>query len=118
MSPSQSAISQWGWGFHTVWGGIHPWDLGFRRRVVELRNVEGFLIRGWNLNFPVYSGTSTLARGETLAVRWLHERQSISNHPVGLGFPHRAGRYRPVESPFSSPGCWRRKDMEGFLIWG
>lgn len=24
ISPSQSAISPWGWGFHTVHGGIDP----------------------------------------------------------------------------------------------
>ena len=34
MSPSQSATSQWGWGFHTVWSGIDPGDLHFRPRVV------------------------------------------------------------------------------------
>ena len=31
MSPSQSAITQWGWGFHTVRGDIGPTDLCFRR---------------------------------------------------------------------------------------
>ena len=25
-NPSQSAISRWGWGFHTVRGGIDPGD--------------------------------------------------------------------------------------------
>ena len=34
------------------------------------------------------------------------------------GFPHRAGRYRPGESPFSSPGCWFFRCMEGFVIRG
>ena len=29
-SPSRSTISQWGWGFHTVEGGIDPGDLRFR----------------------------------------------------------------------------------------
>ena len=38
--------------------------------------------------------TSTSARGATLAARWLHEPQPISNQPVGLGLSHRAGRYR------------------------
>ena len=27
MSSSQSAISQWGWGFHTVRSAIDPWEL-------------------------------------------------------------------------------------------
>ena len=34
MNPSQSATSLWGWGFHTVRGGIDPGDLRFRRRAV------------------------------------------------------------------------------------
>ena len=33
-SPSQSVITQWGWGFHTLGGGIDPGDLRFRPRVV------------------------------------------------------------------------------------
>ena len=32
MSPSQSAITQWGWGFHTLRGGIDQGDLRFRPR--------------------------------------------------------------------------------------
>ena len=59
-----------------------------------------------------------MARGATLAARWLHEPQPISNQPVGLGFPHRAGRYRPCGSPFSSPHCWSCRRMEGFLLQG
>ena len=59
-----------------------------------------------------------LSRGETLAARWFHEPQPISDQLVGLGFPHRAVRYRPGGSSFSSPVCWRCRDVEGFLIWG
>ena len=50
--------------------------------------------------------------------RWLHEPQPISNQPVGLGFPHRAGRYRPGEPPFLSLDWWSCRYMEGFMIWG
>ena len=82
----------------------------------KCRGMEGFLIRGWDLNLPVSGATSILARGATLAALWLHEPQPISNHPVGLGFPHRAGRYRPGGSPFSSRGCWSRMDTERFEI--
>ena len=39
--------------------------------------------------------TSTLARGLTSAVRWLHKLQGNSNQPMGVEFPHRARRYRP-----------------------
>ena len=60
------------------------------------------MIQRWDL-VPECGGTSTLTRGATIAARWLHEPQKISNHSVGLGFPHRVGRYGPVGSPFSSP---------------
>ena len=46
----------------------------------------------------------TLARGSTLAARWLFEPQPISNLWVGVRFPHRAGRYRPAEILFFFPG--------------
>ena len=43
MSPSQSAITQWSWGFHTVWGGIGPGDLILRPRVVGVVEIwKGF----------------------------------------------------------------------------
>ena len=45
--------------------------------------MEGFLIRGWEIILPGCGGTSPLAGGVTLAARWLHESQPISNHPVG-----------------------------------
>ena len=80
--------------------------------------MEGFLIRGWEIILPGCGGTSALARGVTLIARWLHEPQPISNHPVGLEFPHRAGRYRPGRSLFSFPGCWSCRVMEEFLIRG
>ena len=80
--------------------------------------MEGFLIRGWELILPGCDGASGLARGATLAARWLHEPQPISNQPMWLGFPHRAGLYRPGRSLFSSSGCWSCRDMEGFLIRG
>ena len=106
------------WGFHTVWGGIDPWDNRLGSRFVGIcRDMEEFLIRGWDLNLPVSGPTSTLAGGATLAARW-HAPQPISNHPVGLGFPHLAGRCRPEGSAFSSPDCWRCRDMEGFLNQG
>ena len=62
--------------------------------------MEGFLIRGWGIMLPGYSGTSALARGATLAARWLHDPQPVSNQPVGLGFPHPERRYRLGGSAF------------------
>ena len=32
--PSQSAIGQWGWGFHTVRGGFDPGNNRFRPQIV------------------------------------------------------------------------------------
>ena len=66
--------------------------------------MEEFMIRAWELTLPGCGGTSALARGATLAARWLHEPQPISNQPVALGFPHLAGRYRPEGSAFRPRG--------------
>ena len=80
--------------------------------------MKVFLMRGWEIIFPGCGETSVLARRATLAARWLHEPQPISHHPVGVGFPHLAGRYRPGGSAFLSPGCLSCSDMEGFLVRG
>ena len=39
MNPSQSAISKWGWSFHTVWGGIDPEGHRFRPSFVVVVNL-------------------------------------------------------------------------------
>ena len=39
MSPSQLAITQLGWGFYTLRGGIYPGDLRFRPQVVGVVEV-------------------------------------------------------------------------------
>ena len=64
--------------------------------------MEGFLILAWDLNLPVSGATLAVAGEATLAARWLHEPQSISNQPVWLGFPQRAEQYQPGGSPFST----------------
>ena len=66
--------------------------------------MEGFLTRGWEFILPGCGGTSALAQGATLAARWLHEPQPISNQPVGLGLSHPGGPNRSGGPPFSSPG--------------
>ena len=38
-NPSQSAISEWGWGFHIVQGGIDPGDHRFRAQFVAVEDV-------------------------------------------------------------------------------
>ena len=59
------------------------------------RDLEGLLIRRWDCVLPGCGGNLALARLVTLAARWLQELQSTSNLPVGLGSPHRTGRYYP-----------------------
>ena len=66
--------------------------------------MEGFLTPRWELILSGCGGTSALARGATLAARWLHESQPISNQSVELGFPQPAGRYRPEEICGFVPG--------------
>ena len=39
MSPSQSAITKWGWGLHSMRGDIDPLDLRFRPRVIGVEDV-------------------------------------------------------------------------------
>ena len=50
------------------------------------RDMAGFLIRGWEIILAGCGETSTLARGATLAARWLRGPQPISNQLVGWGF--------------------------------
>ena len=117
MSPSQSPTSQWGCGSHRA-RRYRPWGSSFSSLVCwSCTAMEGFLIRGWEFIFPWCGANSALAPGATLAACWLHKPRPISNKPVGLGFPHRAGRYRPG-SAFSCPGCWSCRDVEGFLTRG
>ena len=70
----------------------------------EFRCVEGFPIR---VVIYILRGC-----GETPRV------SPLSDQPVGLGFPHGVGRYRPEGPPFTSPvrrGC---RCMEGWMIGG
>ena len=38
-NPSQSEIDRWGWGFHTVRGGINPDDIRVHPRLVGVVDV-------------------------------------------------------------------------------
>ena len=62
--------------------------------------MEGFLIRGWELILPGCDGTSALSREATLAARWLHEPQPISNQLVGWGFYTVRGGIDPGDHRF------------------
>ena len=97
------ASSQWGWGFHTELGGIHPGVHHVRPRFVGLYiHMEGFMMRGWNtLSSPGRASPT-------------NPRLRFSNEPE----PHRAGRCRPGEPLVSSPVCWSCKYMEGLWCCG
>ena len=56
-------------------GGIPVFSPGWW----SCRDIEEFLSWGWDPILPGCDGTSTLSRGATFAVRWLHEPRPISN---------------------------------------
>ena len=115
-APQQISNHPVGLGFSHPAGRYRPGGSAFLSPGCwSCRDIVEFLTRGWELIFPWCGGTSTLSQGAPLAACWLNEPQPISNHPVGLGFPHPAGRYRPGGSAFSSVASWSCGDMEGIL---
>ena len=102
MSPTQSATSQWGWGFHTMRGGIDPEGFRFRPRLVSCRDMEGYLIRGKDPILPGCGRISTMSRGATLVVRWLHDPSQSATSQWGWGFHTVKSGIDPGGSPFSS----------------
>lgn len=99
----QLTIGQWGCGVHTARGGIDPVDFCFRPRLVRVKDVQKDLsTRGWIPSSPGGAGSFC-------------KLPPISNHPVELGYPYRAGRYRPREPLFPSLGCRSCRYTEGFL---
>ena len=62
--------------------------------------MEGYLVREWELILPGCGGTSALARGATLAARWLHEPQPVSNQLVAWGFHTARGGVEPGDLYF------------------
>ncbi|CAM9319041.1 unnamed protein product [Laminaria digitata] len=66
-------------------------------------------------NYYHTTAISTTSRGN-LAARWLHEPQPIGVQLMWVRFLHLARRYRPGGCPFSSPGCWSRRCLEGFQV--
>ena len=115
MSPGQSATSQCGRGFHatvSIRGSPLTSPVCW-----SCRDMEGFLIRGWERILPACGKTSSFARGQPLAAHWLHD--PANPQPVSaVGFPHRAGRYRLGRSLFSSQGCWSYRGTKRFMIRG
>ena len=76
---SQSATSQWGWGFRTVWGGVDLGGVHVRPPVVG--GIYVWKVSGdWNLSSPEYACS-------------MHDPQQTSDQPLRFVSPHRVGWY-------------------------
>ena len=84
-----------GLGFSHTPGRYRPGGCAFSSpRFLGCIYMGDFLTRRWEIILPVFSETSALDARAPLTSRWLHEPRAISNHQVGLGFPHTPGGYR------------------------
>ena len=81
-SSHQSTISQRDWSFLAV-GALSTGE----RSVVLPRLVEGL-----DISNDLWTGDGILSSSSGAGPT--HEPQSVRDQPVGLGFPHRAGRYQ------------------------
>ena len=80
-SSNQSAISQRDWGFLAGQGGVDPRKLGLLPRLMEILEI-------WD---DLWTGDGTLYPPEVELAQHTNHGQP-ENSPVGLGFPHPAGR--------------------------
>ena len=91
LSPRQSAIGRWDWGFHTVRGGVNPGDHRFRPGVVGVVDVmERFLNLGSGPILPGCDGIVRFSRGATSAARaapthWPRARGQGGGSANGIG---------------------------------
>ena len=95
VSPSQSPISQRGWHFHTVRGGIDPGDHCFIPGSLELYvyEVRKDFGSGDGLSSPGAAGPRRWPEGNCYPCVG-------SMSPPNQRSGNRAGRYRPAVSPF------------------
>ena len=111
-------IGGWGWDFGILRGGIAPRDHFLVPGVLELQ-MYGRTSDPSNESYPPGGKREIdVSRVATVPARILYEPQPISDQLIGVGYPHRAGRHRPVASLLSCSGCWCFLCMEGFLVWG
>ena len=100
MSPSQSAITQRGWGAPHPAGRYRPGGSAFSSAGFwSCRDMEGFLSRGWELILPGCGGTSALARGATLTARCSMSSSPSAIIQWGWGFRTLRGGIDPGELP-------------------
>ena len=65
MSPSHSAITQLGWGFHTLRGGTDPGDIRFVPRIVGVVDIlANFLPADGKLSSPGAAGAQRYPEGQ------------------------------------------------------
>ena len=83
-SSNQAAISRRDWGFLTVQDGVDPRMLRLLPRLMEVLEID--VERPLNRGCP-----NILPRWSWPNMRTMANRKV--SRPVGLGFPHRAGRY-------------------------
>ena len=106
----QPISSQLCCGSHTVRGGIDSGDHQGHPRFLS-----------WSFRCT-FGSSSDPGMGPYLPrvslARWLDEPQPISNEPIVLGLPHRAGRYLPGGWPLSSPVCWSCRHVKAFASGG
>ena len=88
MSPSQLAMCQWGWGFHTLRGDTAPGYPRTHPPVVGVVHVcKGFSSGDGNLSSPRYFGS-------------IYDPQPVSDRPVGLRFHTVRGGLDPGDHHF------------------
>ena len=112
MRPSRSAITQWGWGFHTLRGGIDPGDLRFRPRVVGVVEVRKYSRSGdGNLSSPGAAGPRRWPEGQlSLRAGSMSPSQSAITR-WGWDFHTLRGGIDPGDM------CFRPRFVEVVKVW-
>ena len=119
ISPGQSAINQWDWGFHTLRGGIDPAD-------VRLRLQDFWVVDMWATFSPGNRDlSSTCAAGPRRWTEGQHSPRAGSMNPGkiaitkwDLGLHTLRDSIDPGNMGFLHPGFLSCRDIEGFLIRG
>ena len=117
VGPSQTSITQWDRGFHTLRGGIDPGDLRFCPGVVGAVGILlNFSSGDENLISPVAAGPRGLPGGQ-LSPRARHMGPIQSSITQWRWVSTPCGAVSTGGSAFSSPFFFGYRDMERFQIW-
>ena len=100
-SLSQSATTQRGWGFYTLRGGIHPRNLRFRPRVVEVvRMWKDSRCEDGNLPSPGAAGPRRWPEGQLSPRAGSMSLSELATSQWGWGFQTLRGVIDPVDITF------------------